>query len=176
MEPRTECSPRNPAPRRPSMRIHRWIVTLALAAAVMPATGAAERDPTRDARARATGLKDPRTDVVKKAMTPGENHRRLDYFLGDWTTQGMTWLANGEAVKSAGTCHFEWTMGGRYLRSSYAGIFMDQPLEGMGIDGYDNVSGEYFYLWIDNMGTGYLAASGSVTHDGKTFTYTSTSQ
>jgi len=156
--------------------MYRWIVPLAVAVAVAAgATPSAARDQAQSART-SSSRGDPRSEAVKRALTPGENHKRLDYFIGDWRTESTTWLADADPVKSEGTCHFEWAMGGRYLRSTYASMFIGQPFEGMGIDGYDNVAGEYFGLWIDNMGTGYLASSGQASRDGKAFTYTGTSQ
>ena len=46
------------------------------------------------------------------------------------------------------------------------------PMEGFSIDGYDNVKGEYFSLWLDNMGTGYMLSIGERSEDGKSVTYT----
>jgi hypothetical protein len=51
-------------------------------------------------------------------------------------------------------------MGGRYLEEEFRSTFMDQPFEGRGYTGYDNVAGQWWGSWFDNMSTGLLTSYG----------------
>jgi hypothetical protein len=63
-------------------------------------------------------------------------------------------------------------LGGRYMIGTYDGSFMGQPFEGRDVSGYDRVEGEYFNLWFDVAGTGFLLSKGQASEDGKTVTTT----
>ena len=99
---------------------------------------------------------------MMKTAAPGEHHKRLNEFVGHWTTHTKMWMAPGQpAMESDGTMDADWIMGGRYLVAHHKGIMMGMPFEGQEIDGYDNLSGKYVQSWIDNMGTGIISLSGS---------------
>ncbi len=110
-------------------------------------------------------------DAWQKAMTPAENHKHFEYFVGDWDAE-ITMYMGPEPMTSTGTAHYEWILGGRYLHGTTAGDFMGMPMHGFSIDGYDNVTGRYFSVWLDNMGTGYMLSHGEKSEDGKSVTYT----
>jgi len=128
-----------------------------------------EKTTGKDAKAAAE------MEAWMKAATPGENHKHLDYFVGDWKTSNTMWM-DGSETKTEGTAHMEWAMDGRYVISKHSGNFMGMPFQGMGIEGYDNVSAKYFSIWIDNMSTQYMASDGTASADGKTFTYKGSSK
>ena len=46
------------------------------------------------------------------------------------------------------------------------------PFNGFGLKGFDNVSGKFTSVWIDNMSTGIMAGTGELSADGKTITWT----
>jgi len=119
---------------------------------------------------------DPKADMqaMMEAMQPGAQHEAMGFFIGDWTTTSKMWMGPGEPTVSEGTASYEWLMGGRYLKATFQGDTMGMPMQGMSIDGYDKIRGEYFSLWIDNMGTGYMASVGTSTDGGKTITYSGT--
>ena len=131
--------------------------TSVLAAAQEKATG-------KDAKATAE------MEAWMKAATPGEPHKKLGFFVGDWKTQNTMWM-EGTETKTEGTAHMEWAMDGRYVVSKHSGNFMGMPFQGMGIEGYDNINSKYFSIWLDNMSTSYMASDGTASADGKTFTY-----
>lgn len=41
-------------------------------------------------------------------------------------------------------------MDGRFVQETVTGAFMGAPFYGMGLTGYNNVTGEYESVWIDN--------------------------
>lgn len=58
-------------------------------------------------------------------------------------------------------------MGGRYLVEELEGQTWEQPFQGMGITGYDNVAQQYMNTWVDNMGTGILVMTRNFNDQGK---------
>jgi hypothetical protein len=71
---------------------------------------------------------------------------------------------------TAGSAKFEMMMDGRYLLQTYKGNMMGQPMEGMGIMGYDNNRKLFVNSWVDNFMTGIMPMKGNLSEDGKTLT------
>ena len=103
---------------------------------------------------------------MQKYASPGEEHEYFKFFEGDWKFENTTYMGP-EPTKTPGMAHFQMIMGGRYLSGSHEGESGGMPFEGMGLSGYDRVSGEMFSLWIDNHGTGVMESRGSINPDGK---------
>jgi hypothetical protein len=137
---------------------------LLMSSLVFAADKEKEKTTGKDAKATAE------MEAWMKAATPGEQHKNLNFFVGDWKTQNTMWM-EGSETKTEGTAHMEWAMDGRYVISKHSGNFMGMPFQGMGIDGYDNINARYFSIWIDNMSTSYMTSDGTASADGKTFTY-----
>ena len=108
--------------------------------------------------------------MYQALATPGEHHQALDFLEGHWKTEIKSMMTPGQPEVSQGTCDAEWILGGRYLQSVQRSTFGGMPFEGRSLTGYDNAKKEYFDLWIDNMGTGYMVFVGDLSEDGKTFT------
>jgi hypothetical protein len=49
---------------------------------------------------------------------------------------------------------------------------MGMPFEGMGLDGFDNVTKEYLSVWVDNFGTGIEYLKGKFDEKTKSVVYT----
>jgi len=94
-------------------------------------------------------------------MTPGEMHKMLANDVGEWHTKIKMWMAPGtEPMISEGTSVNEMILGGRYLKSTHNAITMGMPMEGISITAFDNAKKEFISIWMDNMGTGIMIASG----------------
>jgi Protein of unknown function (DUF1579) len=103
-----------------------------------------------------------------KAATPGPEHQRLGKLAGKWKLQVTSWMAPGAPPqKSDATAEFKTIFGGRYLQQEVKGNMMDQPFEGMGIEGFDNVTQERFGTWVDSMSTDVLVSRGKCATDAK---------
>jgi hypothetical protein len=116
-------------------------------------------------------------EMMKQMMdlaTPGEAHKGLGRLVGTWRTTIKMWMGPGEPTVSSGSSTYKWVLGGRYLQSQHIGEVGGMPFEGMGIDGYDNAQKEYFSLWFDNMGTGFMSVKGHPSADGKGLTFSGT--
>lgn len=104
-------------------------------------------------------------------MTPGDMHKVLASFEGDWTTDGKMWMdPNGQPMTSTGSASYKMTLGGRYQESSFKGEMMGQQFEGKGMMGYDNFKKQFENTWVDNMGTGIMKTEGKYDAATKTFT------
>lgn len=105
--------------------------------------------------------------AMMQAMSPGENHKHLARYVGDWTFTNKMWMDPSQPpTESTGTMHGESLMGGRYVRTHWKGSMMGMPFEGIGTDGYDNMAKKYVSAWIDNMGTGILVSTGTCEDNG----------
>ncbi len=111
-----------------------------------------------------------------KAATPGPQHERLAKLAGKWKLQVTSWMApGGQPMKSDATAEFTSLYGGRFLQQEVKGTMPgDQTFEGRGIEGHDNVTGENFAVWVDNMGTGMMVLRGKCPADARKCTYKGT--
>ncbi len=113
---------------------------------------------------------DPKMEAWKKASSPGEHHKALEIFTGNWN-YSMRWWQSPEAQpeESKGSNKGEWILGGRFVEQEVKGVAMGQPFEGLSITGYDNVKEEYNTVWLDNMSTGIMTSSSQYDAASKTF-------
>src|SRR5215213_2959322 len=103
------------------------------------------------------GMDQAAMEAMMKAISPGENHKHVTRYAGDWTYAGKMWMDPGQPpTESTGTMHGEAILDGRYVQTVWKGNFMGMPFEGRGTNGYDNLSKQYVSTWIDNMGTGIM--------------------
>ncbi len=111
-------------------------------------------------------------EAFEKMAAVGENHKLLEYMLGDWTTANKMWMQPGAPpMESSGTCSSKSAMGGRYILSEHKGVVMGKPFEGVATSGFDNMTGKFVATWMDNMSTGIMNMTGSYDPAGKSFTF-----
>jgi hypothetical protein len=114
-------------------------------------------------------------DAMMKAGAPGENHKLLNTFAGNWSCAVKMWhAADAPAEESKGTATSKWIYGGRYLHQEFKGDFGGMPFEGSGVWGYDNVKKQFFTTWIDSMSTGHMLSTGKYDAASKTYTFQGT--
>jgi hypothetical protein len=110
-------------------------------------------------------------DKYMKAAMPGPEHQQMARMAGKWRLQVTSWMAPGAPpMKSEGTAEFKTILGGRFLQQEVHGSFGDQPFEGRGVEGFDNVTKTRFGTWVDNMGTGTMLMKGKCAAGAKTCT------
>ncbi len=121
----------------------------------------------------------PGMDEWMKSMMPGKEHARLAKAVGTWDGALKMWMMPG-APASESTCvsEFKSILGGRYIECITTGMMdmggQKMPFEGRGLYGFNNVTKKYESTWIDNMGTGFMNATGSVSEDGAVMNWTAT--
>ncbi|MEW5844377.1 MAG: DUF1579 domain-containing protein [Bacteroidota bacterium] len=104
-------------------------------------------------------------------MTPGPAQQSLAKMAGAWKAEVTIFDPSGKEMKSDGTADYEMILGGRYLKSNFKGTMMGMPMEGMGLDAYDNATKEYISVWIDNFGTGVMYMKGKREDATQTIVY-----
>ncbi len=105
--------------------------------------------------------------------TPGDNHKYLDSFSGEWTAAGKSWMKPGAPpIVSKNEVKAKMIMGGRYHKSHFKGTMMGMPFEGIAVTGYDNFKKKFMSIFFDNMGTGFYKSSGTLDKSGKVRTET----
>ena len=105
----------------------------------------------------------------KELATPGEMHKKLAVFEGTWDTESRVFMG-GEPMVSRGTADFTWVTGGRFLRQDFKGEMMGNPMNGMGLTGYDNYAKRFVGIWIDDMATSISISDGHMNQDGTVLT------
>ncbi len=66
---------------------------------------------------------------------------------------------------------YKWTLGNRFLVEEFKYDMGGQPMEWLGIYGYDNFRKQYTAVWVDNMGTNTEFAEAEYDPKGKVLTY-----
>jgi len=106
-------------------------------------------------------------------MTPGENHKYMEFFNGKWDAKGQMLMMPGTPpIEVNYEVDVAMLLGGRYSQSITKGMLMGQPFEGIGILSYDNSKKKFASFWIDNTGTGFYYTSGTLDKSGKIRTET----
>lgn len=135
-------------------------VIMLIAAPILAADGTKTMDPAK------------MQDMMKKAeaaATPGAPHKMLADLAGQWTTTTKMWMSpNGKPEESTGKSTLKTILGGRWLQQDFKSQVMGKPFEGMGLTGYDNVTGKYETMWFDTMSTGVMKGSGVYEAGSKT--------
>ncbi len=95
-------------------------------------------------------------------MTPGEFHKEMAKWDGEWNEDITMWMAPGAPPqKSTGACVNKMILGGRYQSATHTGNFGGMPFEGISTTGYDNARKTFITTWVDNMGTGIMVLEGT---------------
>ena len=114
-----------------------------------------------DAKANAKVQEAAMMEKAKQLGAPSQGHQMLEPFAGKWRhTVRWQMAPDAKPEESTGTNENSWIMGGRFLKQEAKGQAMGEPFEGLGILGYDNIRQEYSSIWIDNMNTSMMTATG----------------
>jgi hypothetical protein len=112
--------------------------------------------------------------MMEELAKPGEMHAWLGKANGTWKVSGKCWCEGGKATDASGTATIRMTLGGRWQEHIFSGSLENRPFVGYGLTGYDNGKKEFTQIWLDNFSTGATVASGSLSDDKKTLTFTGT--
>lgn len=111
-------------------------------------------------------------EAMAKAGTPGEPHQHLAEMAGTWTSTVEFWMdPAGGPTTSVSTAERTMILGGRVLQERATGTVMGESFEGLGFAGYDNVTGEWWSIWTDNMSTGLMVMTGERDEESGTIVY-----
>lgn len=106
-------------------------------------------------------------------MTPGDVHKMIASWDGDWTADAIMWHSPDAAPDTAKlVVNHKMILGGRYQVAAHKGNMMGMPFEGISTTGYDNAKKKFVNTWVDNTGTGVMYMEGSWDEATKAITYT----
>ena len=151
------------------MKLQTWIAAAACAAWCAGASAQADKPVLKDLAKPGTKEKAPAAGQPSEAemkawmeaSTPGENHKRLDPFVGEWNVKMTTQMApDAPKEETTGQMTNKWVLDGRFLLQEYTGTMMGMPFNGLGTWGYDNVKKEYIGSWMDTSSTGAMNSTG----------------
>ncbi len=112
-------------------------------------------------------------EILEKYSTPGENHKYLDYFVGEWESLVKMFGEPGsEPMTHKQEITVKWILGGRYLHAHIKGNLFGKPYEVFVYTGYSNYKKELFALQLSTMDTDYFVTTGSLDKSGKIRTET----
>ncbi|HTM58176.1 MAG TPA: DUF1579 domain-containing protein [Candidatus Udaeobacter sp.] len=147
------------------MRIALAVAALFIAAVAVAADAPPQMSPAQQAM----------MEKMMKAATPGAQHALLAKMAGEWNcTVKYQTDPSKPAQESQSTAVITTLMDGRYIQEVDAGQMSGMPFSGMGVSGFDNVSGKYVSTWIDNMGTGIMTSVGTADASGKVISWNAT--
>lgn len=107
-------------------------------------------------------------EAYRNAGMPNERHEALERLVGTWDVTVKMWMdPSDEPMVSKATSTHEMVMDGRFIRYELEGEFMGQPFRGFGLTGYNNVTGEYEAMWIDNHGSAIYRYAGHMDDAGE---------
>ncbi len=142
----------------------------ALAAAQPPPRDEPKRPPAAPrAERRAVA---PQDWDMAAPFQPGLNHTYLEPLAGEWRGEVRMWEGpDTEPVRAAGRISRAWVLDGRYLRETVAADTEWGPFEGLGFIGYNNLEGQYEFVWMENMATAIAFGTGVYDPDRKVLSY-----
>jgi Protein of unknown function (DUF1579) len=110
--------------------------------------------------------------VAQPPAKPGAEHKRLEYFVGKWTTEGKMEsgpMGPGGTMTSNDTC--EWYEGGFAVVCRSEGKTPMGPMKSLGIISYSPETKTYTYYGVDNSGM-TMTSVPQGTVQGKAWTFT----
>jgi hypothetical protein len=139
---------------------------------VKPPAGQAGAAPAPAGGAAPSAAEQAMMEKYMKAATPGPEHADLGKLAGKWKLAVTAWMAPGAPPqKSDGSAEFKPILGGRYMQQEVHGDMGGQPFEGLGIEGYDNVTKQRVGTWVDSMSTGPMVTRGKCAAGAKKCTF-----
>jgi len=136
-----------------------------------PAKDKTAQPPTKDkdkAAPPADMSADPRMAAMMKAGMPGEHHKALETTIGKF--EGVVRFKmdpKGEWMESKGTVEREWVLNKHYIRETVHATSDMGTFEGIGYLGYNNVDGQYEFVWLENESTAIMFEVGTFDPDKK---------
>lgn len=106
-------------------------------------------------------------EAFQKAATPGPQHARLAEAVGTYDMVVKSWQSpDAPPTTDTGVSTRRMVLGGRVMVEEAKATMMGQPFDGLGLHGFDNVSGKYWATWNDSVGTGLMVAEGDCDGQG----------
>ncbi len=113
---------------------------------------------------------DPAMEAMARAGQPGEMHEILGKMTGQWTLNVKMWMGP-QAAETTGSMEARLVMDGRFVEGVVNSSLNGQPFKGHWFAGYNNVTGEFESIWMDNMNSAMPRMTGSLNEAGDVLTF-----
>ena len=107
-------------------------------------------------------------EKAKAVTSPGEHHKLLERFLGDWDIEMRVFMGSQSMEPTKGSCTIEWLMEGRWIVTRSECSMLGRPFEAFSIMGYDNFKQSYVATDVSTIDTAMRRAEGDLDPGGKT--------
>ena len=97
-----------------------------------------------------------------KYIQPGEHHKLLERFLGEWKTETRIFMGDTATPPDSGTSTTTWMMPGRWLQTKAKGMLMGQHFETFTVMGYDNFKMSYVFTTVSSVDTAMNRSEGDL--------------
>jgi hypothetical protein len=102
-------------------------------------------------------------ELMVKYSTPGEHHKKLATYVGEWDYEVHMWMEPGaQPMLSKGTATTKWLIDGMWVQTEMKGTMMGRPYHGVTISGFDLYKKKHVGCTVHNMTTAILASEGVV--------------
>lgn len=125
----------------------------------------------------------PTPEEIKQMMDEqskrAPQHDNLKPLVGTFEAE-MNFLMEpgGKPDVSHGTTTNKWILGEKFVQMDFKGDVMaygvKYPFQGMGVLGFDKLTGEYNMMWVDSLSTTMIAATGKAGENPKEISATDT--
>jgi hypothetical protein len=99
---------------------------------------------------------EPRKDPQSRyepGSRPGAGQKYLESFVGEWGVTKVFYARSGEPVRTQGTCRQTMIHDGRFLQSEFVFDQGGRKTTGLGLIGFEAVSGHFTSVWTDSRQT-----------------------
>lgn len=145
------------------------VIAILSSSAILIGSVVAQEPPKGEKKRDGQSKRDPQ-NAIEPRSGPGVGQEFLKKFAGEWTVEKSFFRANGEVVKSAGTCLQTMIHGGRFLQSDFKFGTGDNITTGTGVIGFDSSTGKFTSTWYDSRSTRFSLRQSSEKFDGKQIT------
>lgn len=104
-------------------------------------------------------------EMMKRAeryTKPGEAHRWLERFLGEWETEFRVTMHGAPSNPERGTARATWLIEGRWLKIEGEGTLMGAPARSFFLLGYDNFKMSYVTAAVQSIDTALTTSEGDL--------------
>jgi hypothetical protein len=120
----------------------------------------------------ATAVRSDDAKAKHEAMSadkPGPIHKEMARRAGEYETVAKFWMKPGtDPVESKGSAKITSVIDGHFLLEESTGTQFGQPIKGLRLTGYNNLTKQYEATWTYTMATGMMHMTGASKDDGKT--------
>lgn len=106
-------------------------------------------------------------EKAKRFTEPGEEHKLLERFIGQWTMETRFNMGGKESPAAVGEQTCQWLMKGRWVECRSKGPLLGAPHESVTIIGYDRFKQSYRVMTVNTIDTAMNTSEGDMDPGGQ---------